>query len=232
MLRIPIFSLLVLMALGAQAAVVDLADRKIEIPIPAEYCQFGKRLVDIELARVLLSQLGNDNQVLAFFGNCGELDAYRHRKRDALDNFGLVFAQTRKGSSPVPIVGVSRQDFIRDMGGVVVPNLSDVVKSGETQYRLAQSRGRLSLLTQQPFHLQADENGAYFGIFGRLPDAEGKPSTVLGVLGITIVKEMFLSIEIYQRFSDAPPIEELLARQQAAMARLVTANQLSPEARR
>lgn len=223
-MRLVILQLLVLLAFGAEAAPVNLAGRKIEVPIPAEYCQFGKRLVDVELARLILSELGNDNQVLAFFADCEELDAYRHRRRSALDNFGLVFAQKRSGSGPAPITGRSRQEFIRDMGGVVVADAADVVKLGDIQYKLAQSRGKLSLLSQQPFHLQADNNGAYFGIFGQLTDAEGKPSNVMGVLGITLVKEMFLSIEIYQRFSASPPTEELLERQQAAMEKLVREN--------
>jgi len=224
MLRILIFSFLAMMAFGAEAATVDLAGRKIAIPIPAGSCQFGKRFIDVELARVLLSELGNDNLVLAFFANCDELDEYRHGNRTALDNFGLVFAQARKGGSPVPIAGVSRQDFIRNVGGVVVADLSEVVRKGETQYQLAQSKGKLSLQSQQPFHLQADRNGAYFGIVGPLTDASGKRSNVLGVLGITLVKEMFLSIEIYQRIGASLPIEDLLERQQAAMASLVEAN--------
>jgi hypothetical protein len=224
-LRFIILQLLVVMAFGAQAATVDLAGRRIEVPVPAEYCQFGKRLVDIELARNLLSELGNDNQVLAFFADCDELDAYRHRRRSALDNFGLVFAQRRNGNSPVPIGGRSRPEFIKDMGGVVLSDRSDVVKLGEAHYKLALARGKLSLRSQQPFHLQADSNGAYFGIVGQLTASDGKPSNVLGVLGITLVKEMFLSIEIYQRVGASPPIEDLLERQQAAMAKLVEANQ-------
>jgi len=224
-LRLIILQVLVLMAVAAQAAPVNLAGRKIEIPIPAEYCQFGKRFIDVELARTILSEIGNDNLVLAFFANCEELDAYRHGKRAALDNFGLVFAQARKGSNPEPIAGLSRPEFIRKNGGVIVPNLADVVEVGETQYKLAQARGNLSFQSQQPFRLQADQNGAYFAIFGQLSDGRGKPSIVLGVFGITLVKEMFLSIEIYRRFSAAPPIEELLERQQAAMAKLVTANE-------
>lgn len=231
-MRLIILQLLVMMAFGAQAASVNLAGRKIEIPIPTEYCQFGKRLVDIELARVLLNELGNDNQVLAFFADCDELDDYRHRRRNALDNFGLVFAQKRNGNSPVPITGRSRQEFIKDMGGVIISDPSDVVKLGEAHYKLAQARGKLSLQSQQPFHLQADDNGAYFGIVGQLSDSDGKPSTVLGVLGITLVKEMFLSIEIYRRSNASPPIEELLERQQAAMAKLVEANRLSPDSRK
>jgi len=223
-LRLIIMQLLVLMAVGAQAAPVTVAGRKIEVPIPAEYCQFGKRFIDVELARVILSEIGNDNLVLAFFANCEELDAYRHGKMAALDNFGLVFAQARKGSNPEPITGLSRPEFIKKNGGVIIPNLADVVEIGESQYKLAQARGNLSLLTQQPFRLQADQNGAYFAIFGQLSDGRGKASTVLGVFGITLVKEMFLSIEIYQRFSGSPPIEALLERQQAAMAKLVAAN--------
>jgi len=219
-----ILQLLVFMAVTAQAATVTLAGRKIEVPVPAEYCQFGKRFIDVELARVILSEIGNDNQVLVFFANCDELDAYRHGKRAALDNFGLVFAQARKGGSPEPITGLSRQEFIKRNGGVVVPNPADIVEIGESQHKLAQARGNLSLLTQQPFRLQADQNGAYFGIFGHLGDGSGKSSIVLGVFGITLVKEMFLSIEIYQRFSASPPIEALLERQQAALAALVAAN--------
>ena len=225
MLRFIVLQLLVLIAFGAQAAPGNLSGRKIEIPVPSGYCQFGKRFVDVELARAILSEIGNDNQVLAFFADCDELDAYRHGNRAALDNFGLVFAQARKGSNPEPIAGLSRQEFIKKNGGMIVPNPADAVEIGETQYKLAQARGSLSLLTQQPFHLQADNNGAYFGIFGQLSDGRGKTSNVLGVFGITLVKEMFISIEIYRRFSAAPPIEEMLERQQAAMAKLVTANQ-------
>lgn len=224
MLRIIILQVLVLFTLGAKAAPVDLAGRKIEVPIPAGYCQFGKRFIDIELARVILTEIGNDNQVLAFFADCAELDAYRHGTLAALDNFGLVFAQKRNGDNPVPIVGKSRQDFIKDMGGVIVPDVTEAVRNGEAQYRQALARGRVSLRSQQPFHLQADKNGAYFGIFGQIADAQGKPSNVLGIFGITLVKEMFLSVEIYRRFSAAPPIEVLLERQQDAMARLVAAN--------
>lgn len=222
-----ILQLLILVSLGAEAATVNLAGRKVDVPIPDEYCQFGKRIVDIELARVLLSELGNDNQVLAFFADCDELDAYRHGSRASLDNFGLVFAQKRNGVV-TPIPGRSRQEFVRETGGAIVANTADAVKAGESQARLMLTRGNLTLQAQQPFRLQADENGAYFGIAGEISDGPGKRSPVLGVLGITLVKELFLSIEIYQRFSSAPPVAVLLERQQAAMAKLITGNQLTP----
>ena len=225
MLRLIILQLLALIALTAEAAAVNLAGRQIEVAIPAGYCQFGTRLVDIALARVILSEIGNDNQVLAYFANCEELDAYRHGDREALDNFGLVFAQTRNGNKLMPIPGKSRRDFIKEMGGVIIPDVAEVVKNGETQFKQALSKGRIPLDSQQAFHLQADDNGAYFGIFGQVTDVHGERSNMLGVFGISLVKEMFLSIEIYQRFTSTPPLEDLLDRQQAAMAKLVEANQ-------
>lgn len=224
-LRVAVFHLLTLMVVFAEAAPVNLAGRTIEIPIPAEYCQFGKRFIDVQLARMLLGELGNDNQVLAFFADCKELDAYRHGEKPALDNFGLIFAQKRPGGGPLVIAGRSREAFLKDMGGMPVADVASVIKSAEAKYALAQARGKLSLQSEQPFRLQVDSNGAYFGIFGQLSDGRGQQSMVMGVLGITLVKELFLSIEIYRRFSAALPVEDLLERQSAAMEKLVTANQ-------
>jgi len=226
MLRILLSQLFVLLAFGANASPVNLAGRQIEVVIPSGYCALSEENPsDAEVIRVTKAGMENgSNQILVLFADCKEQSEVRGGKRQTYDNYGQILAQMRKGKLE-PLKGVSRSEFIRKIGGTSpTVNVNQVVQSAVARYNAALSGGSISYDAQKPYWLISDQNGSFYGMLGQLVDVYGKKSNLFAVLGISLIKEMSLTINIYQKFKGEPPVAQLLAKQQAAMAALVLGN--------
>ncbi|GAO37771.1 hypothetical protein SCT_3208 [Sulfuricella sp. T08] len=75
--RLILFSLVAVFALEAQATIVTVLGRQINVVIPTGYCEVGKHPADVELVRSTRDGIGNSNQILAMFADCRELDEFR-----------------------------------------------------------------------------------------------------------------------------------------------------------
>jgi hypothetical protein len=219
------FLLLLCLPLAAQAESVTIAGKTIQLVIPAGYCQLTKEK-DAAFMRAAISSFDINNEVLAIFAACGELDGFRRGSRDALDNFGQILAQKTKKGAFMPIAGVSRQRFITNITGRSFESM-DINRMNQeisARYRNAFNSEALASEAQRPYLLGADNNGAYFGVQSRLVEMSGKRSNLFGVVGITLINELSLTINIYEKFKGETPINGVLERHKKAVAALVAAN--------
>jgi len=218
LLRLLLLSLFTFFAINAQAATAMLLGRSIEIVIPNGYCEFGNHPADAEMVRRVREGIGNSNQIIVLFADCRELEKFRRVKGSMLDNYGQILAQTPKGQLRA-FKDVTRPEFIQKMSGQT--NFSDAFNKAETRLKQFipsfQSQENLGLLS-------TDSNGLYVGALATITDDEGKPRTIMGVLGMTLVKELPISINLYQVYKKSPDLRGLLIRQQSAMAGFVRAN--------
>jgi hypothetical protein len=218
LLRLLLLSLFAFFAVDAQAASVTLLGRSIEIVIPNGYCEAGNNPADAEMVRRTREGIGNSNQIIVLFADCRELEKFRRGKGSMLDNYGMILAQTPKGQLRA-FKGVTRPEFIQKISGKA--NFSDAFKKAEARIKQIdpslQSQENLGLLS-------TDSNGLYVGNLLTMTDDEGKPRTIVGVLGMTLVKELSISINLYQVYKKSPDLRGLLVRQQSAMAGFVRAN--------
>ncbi|MFH1241537.1 MAG: hypothetical protein V1689_04165 [Pseudomonadota bacterium] len=218
LLRVLLLSLFAFFAVDAQAASVTLLGRSIEIVIPNGYCEAGNNPADAEMVRRVREGIGNSNQIIVMFADCRELGKFRRVKGFMLDNYGQILAQTPKGQLRA-FKGVTRPEFIQKMGGKA--NFNDAFKKADARLKQVvpsyQSGENLGLLS-------TDSNGLYIGVLSTITDDDGKPRTIVGVLGMTLVKELAISINLYQAYQKSPDLRGLLVRQQSAMAGFVRAN--------
>jgi len=218
LLRVLLLSLFAFSAVDAQAATVTLLGRSVEIVIPNGYCETGNNPADAEMVRRTREGIGNSNQIIVLFADCRELEKFRRGKGSMLDNYGMILAQTPKGQLRA-FKGVTRPEFIQKISGKA--NFSDAFKKAEARIKQfvpsLQSQENLGLLS-------ADSNGLYVGNLLTMTDDEGKPRTIVGVMGMTLVKELSISINLYQVYKKSPDLRGLLARQQSAMAGFVRVN--------
>jgi len=215
---LPVF-LMAVVALEAQAATVNLLGRSIDVVIPTGYCEAGGHPAEAELVSRTREGIGNSNQILALFADCKELEDFRKGRRTMLDNFGQILAQTPKGKLRA-LKGVSRSEFIRKMSG----NANDFTEA----FKKAEARAK-QYFPEYKSHenlglLSTDSNELYVGLLMTHTDDSGRPRQIVGVVGMTLVKEFSITINLYQAYRNSPDLRGLLARQQSAMASFVRAN--------
>lgn len=218
-LRLLLSVVLTLLSVGAEAGPVNLLGRSIEPVIPAGYCEVGGHPADTKLVSHTREVIGTSNQILALFADCKELDDFRKGKKTMLDNYGQILAQTPKGQLRA-LKGVSRPEYIQKMSAQS-GYMPEAFKKAEARVRQYvpgfQSQENLGLLA-------TDSNGLYVGLLMTMADDTGRPRSIVGVAGMTLVKELSFSINLYQVYKTTPDLRGLLARQQAAMASFVRAN--------
>lgn len=218
LMRMTLVIVITLLSIGAEAATVNLLGRTIAVVIPAGYCEFGGHPAEAELVRSTKECIGDSNQILVLFAECKELENFRKGRRTMLDNYGQILAQTPKGQLRA-IKGVSRSEYIRRLSSK--SSWEEALKKAEARvkqyfsgYQSSESLGLIS----------TDANGLYMGILMTLTDDKGSPRQIIGVIGITLVKELSISINLYQVYRKEPDLRGILLRQQSAMANFVRAN--------
>jgi hypothetical protein len=209
---------LVALAAIADAAPTTLLGRTIEAVIPGGYCEAGKHPADAELARRTIEGIGDSNQVLVLFANCKELEEFRRGKRFFLDNYGQILLQKPKGQLRA-LKGVTRPEFISKMAGRA--DFSEAFNKAEVRIRQFEPSYQ-SMENLGP--LGADANGLYIGLLLAMTGNTPQPRRIVGVAGMTLVKEMPATVNIYQAYKASPDLAGLLARQKAAMSAFVQAN--------
>jgi hypothetical protein len=208
-----------LTSLNVAAGTVELLGRLIDPVIPNGYCEVGGHSADTDMVNRTKEAIGSSNRILLLFADCKELSEFRKGKRNVLDNYGQILAQTPKGQLRA-LKGVSRQEFVKKMAAQsdYIPDALQKAETRAKQYIPGYQRQEsLGLLT-------ADANGLYVGLLMTLTGDAGQPRPIVGIFGMTIVKDLVLSINIYQAYQATPDLRGLLSKQQNAMDKFVRAN--------
>ena len=214
----PIIVLIIFLTTDAAASPVNLSGRMIEAVIPTGYCEADAHPTVIKVMDRVGKTIGNSNQILAMFADCKELIELREGGRKMLDNYGLILAQTPKDKLLI-LKGVARSEYIKTVKGQV-NYFPDAIKKAET--RVKQFVPGLGV--ENLGMLSADSNGIYIGLLMTMADETERPRATIAVMGMTLVREISITINIYQAYWNSPDLRGLLARQQAAMATFVRAN--------
>lgn len=217
-LRVLIVLTTVLLSLGAEAGTVNLLGRPVEAVIPSGYCEVGGHPADTELVSRTKEGIGTSNQILALFANCKELEEFRNGRRAMLDNYGQILAQTPKGQLRA-LKGVSRSEYIQ--------KISAQSNRPSEAFKNAEARAKQYVPGYQGLDLgllSTDFNGLYVGLLMSMTDDTGRPRAIVGVVGMTLVKEFSVTINLYQAYKNTPDLRGLLALQKSAIANLVRTN--------
>lgn len=206
---------------SAAARHVEVLGESIAVPIPVGYCEVGSHPIEAEIVRRLSDGVGNTNLVLAVFADCAEAAEVRRGTRATFDNYGQVMVPTPDGKLRKFPDG-SRAEYLDLIGVRAGRGLPGAVERGAERAKIFVP----GLQVQESLGVLAtDTNGLYFGFLASIPDTTGKQKSVLGITGMTLVKAVPVSVNVYRAYSKSPELQAQLAREREAVAGLVRANE-------
>lgn len=206
-----------LFSFHCHATSVELLGRQISLVIPSGYCSIIGDPVFAEWERRIREIGGNSNVLLELFANCSDMQDFRAGRQRTLVDYGMILAQS-PGGQVRAAVGISRAKYIANMmGGKDPTEALQKAMIRASKFVSGYSAESLGMLG-------ADGNGAYAGALLTLRDDPNRSITVLCVAGLTLVKELPVSINLYVPFSTSQGLPLLLDRQKFALGRLVRAN--------
>lgn len=217
--RLALLVSMLVLGTHVQAGQATVLGRLIELAVPAGYCEAGKHPAEAEVVRRTKEGIGTSNEVLVMFANCRELDELRAGKRQLFDNYGQILIQRPKGQLRA-IPGITRADYISKISGQAGA-FPDAFKKAETRMRAFfpeyQSMENLGAIDK-------DENGLYVGLLLAITADTGQPRRIVGIVGLTLTRQLPVSLNLYQAYGSTPDLQALLTRQKAALAVFVQRN--------
>lgn len=203
----------------AQGAIFEVDGKKIVVPLPVGFCELGGNPVDEAMLSHSRKIMASMNRVLTMFADCGELVELRNGRREQLGAYGQVLAAAPQGT--VLSIKAPRQEFIAKMvqganGGAFQKSLKEAETSVKSRHPNAGIQENLGVL-------DSDDSAAYVGVVLNGPTAGTATRRLLGVTGITVVKQVAISVNLY-RLASGTSVTGQLAEQKRNMSALVRAN--------
>lgn len=219
----------------AGAEEIDLGGRKINIEPPDGYCELDpSRPGEAQLLEMSARGQAGLNEQVAFWVSCATLAQARSVPSQSLTPYMLVLAPLSDGR--ILPTGRRREQLIDEMEGAMkswAPNntLSDSAETDirrrfdETFGELAKAAGREIGLGEMRFlgQMGRDETAAYVGIMQRLV-INGEEKTLSGIMSMTQVKGIAMSVNVYDDYVDAGTYDALQAAAQTTVRHLLGLN--------
>jgi hypothetical protein len=219
----------------ALADEVTLADRTIQLTPSNDFCALDRRDAREDLIFATFEKMiGPENRLLAYWVRCLVLERYRSGQTDQLVPYVMVMAQLQ-GGNIVP-VDAPRAEFLAALDEYLAQSHGgqDVVtESGdEIRRRFDDTVGRLGdaqhidldVGDMRVLGLLASEDIArYVGVMLSI-SRDGKATPIAGVLGLTEVKGLSLTVNAYDIYADQRSFDRLQALTHGFIDGLLTDN--------
>lgn len=208
-------------ALPAAAEPVDLYGRQVEFFLPMGYCYLDESQAAEKMMVDNIVQMNQgSNDLIAYFAPCNDLVAYRAGAIVTLGEYGIVFAPLVDGSfqaAPTP-----RAESLPQIAASM-PGLDETLLA-QIEQEVNQNPAGFTLSGTQFLGLIGqDANAIYAGMVAEVSD--GQTSTpAAGVLAITQLQDVVISINLYRTYRSNADIVALLTEAEAYAAGLVAAN--------
>lgn len=205
----------------ALTADVAVAGHVLAIDMPPGYCQLGssppeRRIVDFARANF---EANGAHELLVYFAACDQLVGLRTGKAKSISRFGqflalkkdgkVIDAQGQHSRKAVIELFANYPKFLYDMTA-----LRAARKFKTEGYEFVANHGIIS----------SDETAAYMGTSAKASMEDGSMGYQLGVSGISLVRDLVIQVNLYERAAVAPDMHKLLAAQRINMSRLVAGN--------
>lgn len=206
---------------GAQAATATINGVTIKADAPAGYCELSDgHPRDAELLTQTRQMLRGNNHLVLSFVKCDEVADFRKGRRDKLDNFGQVMVPMPKGQ--FQRIYAARPAFVASLDASAKKIGSDTMKQVDAKLRAA-SGGELSV-NQNLGVLGTDDSAIYFAVLTNAPAEDGSRRVLLGVSGMTVIKQLPVTINLYEVKGPSSTASRMLSLQQKNLANLIAAN--------
>lgn len=203
----------------AEGASFEVDGKTIVVPLPAGFCELGGNPVDEAMLSHSRKIMASTNRVLTMFADCGELVEVRNGRREQLGAYGQVLTAAPNGT--VLSIKAPRQEFIAKMvqganGGAFRKSMQEAEASVKSRHPNAGIQENLGIL-------DSDDSAAYIGVVLNGPAAGAATRRLLGVTGMTVVKQTAISVNLY-RLASGTSVTGQLAEQKRNMSAVVRAN--------
>ena len=210
---------------AARAETPTLGGRTVILEPPAGYCALDPaRQDEADLIAFNEKMQQPRNHLVMQLADCGELADFRAGKRPSFDRYGQYFVPVTDGAVQ-PVTGFTRASYLEE-GARELPKLDSGALVDEITAKLRAGAG--SDVTGMHFLgvLKQDEAGLYLGIaVGKVSVGDQTASAgAIGVVGLTLVNEIPVSLGLYQANVGAEAVPDLLAKVQQTLASIVQAN--------
>lgn len=210
----------------------SLGSTTVDVKVDTAYCPtdtshaFDRAWLDIQV-----QSNANANEVMGGFIVCSELNQLRQGTPINLSRWILLMAPTQGKPKASPLVGVSRKQLIElldtqlkkgvdidysDVTGKINKAASDVLKSENMAPIEIKSNN-------QPVPLGTSDSAAFLGLTLRIADGE-TDMKVGAVVGMTLVNDHMMSVNVYREFKEENTINQLLIETNKIMDDLLTIN--------
>jgi hypothetical protein len=210
---------------SASAETLTLAGKTVVLEPPQGYCALDAgRAQEAELIAFNEKMQQPRNHVIMQLADCGELAEFRAGKRQNFDKYGQYFTAVSNGAVRL-VTGYARRDFLAD-AAKELPKLDSGALVDEVTKKARENAGAEVGGVKFLGVLKEDDAGVYMGIaFGNLSVGnQSLASSSMGVVGLTLVNEVSVSLGLYRVNVGPEAVPDLLAALQQTMASVVAAN--------
>jgi len=222
-------------ALAAQAASAEqmvFAGQTLDIEPPAGYCAVDRgRAAEASLLAAQEGAQRDANRIALVFVECRDLAKARESGTYDLSDYGMVLLPLQRGNV-VKYTG-TRPGFVAEAAKQFGD--FDADKALETAKARIKEAGVTVTGMRMLGVLGRDDTALYLGIaLDGAADAAGRsPQRVLGIIALTVVNEIAVSINVYRAGASEDAIPAMIAQDKANVAALIAANAgLEAESRR
>ena len=222
------FAALLVAGLGlaaARAETLTLGGRTVMLEPPAGYCALDPaRPQEADLIAFNEKAQQPRNHVAMQLADCGELAEFRAGKRPSFERYGQYFVAST-GGAVEPVADRTRADYLAEAAREL-PKLDSGALVGEITAKLRESAGSDVAGVHFLGVLEQDEAGVYLAIaVGKVTAGDQTASaSAIGVVGLTLVNEIPVSLGLYQANVGAEAVPDLLAKIRQTLAAALQAN--------
>ena len=208
-------------ALPAAAEPVDLYGRQIEFFLPMGYCYLDESQAAEKMVVDNVVQMNQgSNDLVAYFAPCNDLVAYRAGAIVTLSEYGIVFVPLVNGSfEPAP---TPRAESLPQIAASM-PALDEALLAQIEQDVNQNPAGFTLSGTQFLGVIGQDANAIYAGMVAEVSDGQTSVPAA-GVLAITQLQDVVLTINLYRTYLSNADIVALLTEVESYAGELVAAN--------
>lgn len=210
---------------AASAETLTLAGKTVVLEPPQGYCALdAARPQEAELIAFNEKMQQPRNHVIMQLADCEELAEFRAGKRQNFDKYGQYFTPISDGAVKL-VTGYARADFLAD-AAKELPKLDSGALVDEVTKKARENAGADVAGVKFLGVLKQDDAGVYMGIaFGNLSVGnQSLAGSSMGVVGLTLVNEVSVSLGLYRANVGPEAVPDLLAALRQTMASVVAAN--------
>ncbi|MBF0185971.1 MAG: hypothetical protein HQM06_16500 [Magnetococcales bacterium] len=197
---------------------VNVLGQQVLFSNPSGYCTPGESAREVELMDLAKRSLGEGSRLVHAAALCSELEGYRMGRREMLDHWLQIQLIGPKGN--FQRIEMPREAFLSGLSKST-PRVDSTELNRRLKASFENSNVALNDMKFEP--IGRDGNAVYFSI--RMNMSVGESSRpISGVIGITLLNSLPLSINVYEGTGSPQSRGQLQAVQQELLNSLLTEN--------